>query len=206
MAVSAERGGYMIVRRSYSLPARPPGGGGRRVRSAGVLLLASILLALFPQNAALAHGHPEPQDRHGFGVWSSTGTCLWSHVLQWHYRHELHSQTWARSGGPSACYYPVNRPAYSIQHRTEYYKSQPWLGGPYSWCTSMWGWAKNTTSTWHLATIINDDVWRWNCNHGAGVYVDITIDFWQRWWWGDGYLPSSGGAAWRPATHHCHCP
>jgi hypothetical protein len=194
------------TRRSSSGSARSPGRRERRVRSAGLLLVASVLLALVPQNAALAHGHTEPRAKDGFGYHTSNWICLWSQVWQYHYSHELHTQTWIASAG-RPCYYPVNRAPGEIQHRTEYYKSQPWLYQPYQLCNKMFGWARNTVTTWHLDTVNNWDIWpSGSCNWGPGVYVDITMDFWQKFLNAGTHFPSTAGLAWRPATHHCHCP
>ena len=77
-------------------------------------------------------------------------------------------------------------------------------GGSYTKCYASWGWLGNSQLSWYTRDVIGD-VWP-ACNWGAGVNVDITIDFWQRWANGGQYIPSMSGAAWRPATHHCHCP
>ncbi len=193
-------------KRSDLRPARPPGH--RRVRAAGILLISAVLLALLPQNAALAHGHPEPDYRDGYAWYTYSGVCEWGFVEQWHYKHHLNSQTWVSSAG-RPCYYPINRGAGGIQHRAEYFKSQPWLGGPYQFCYGTYGWYRNQATSWYLDTVNNWDIWGgsgYSCNWGAGVYVDISLDFMQKFSDGGYWIPNNSGTAWRPATHHCHCP
>jgi hypothetical protein len=194
----------LLPKRSSPGCARSPGRTSR-VRSAGLLLITSVLLALLPQNAALAHGYPEPQVRNGWGYWSPTSRCVWSEIKQWHFQHEIVTSMWHPGWDGRSCALPKNEPAYSIQHRTEYYKSPAWLAsGGYTKCYASWGWLGNGRPDWYTRTVIGD-VWP-ACNWGAGVNVDITIDLWQRYAYAGLYLPSPGGTAWRPATHHCHCP
>lgn len=160
---------------------------------------------MLPQNAAWAHYYREPQVRQGFGHWSPDWRCLYSDVKQWHYQHEMVTSMWFPWDTGRPCALPITEPAYTIQHRTEYYKSPAWLAaGSYTKCYASWGWLGNSQPSWYTRDVIGD-VWP-ACNWGAGVNVDITIDFWQRWANVGSCLPGISGAAWRPATHHCHCP
>lgn len=186
-------------RRSDLRPVRTPRH--RGVCRAGVLLLATAVLATFPQAAVQAHTTSVTRTIRVYAgtIWNGS-FCVFGRGLQRHY--ESHITTYTES--PNCGYYPQQLPPYTIRHRAEWYKSQPWLGGPYSRCH----WTGEYTNRYRVSgftTWINYDVWHY-CNWGAGVHVDITMDTWN--WAHDGgaWRPYYGGGAVRPITWHCHCP
>ena len=190
-------------RRSSTASARSPGRKEGRARRAGVFLLASISLALLPQQSAVAHDSttryrerisahiPEMCVRHG---------AEQNHT--WHYVMTI-SQT-------ANCFDPLYRDPGYINQRQEYYKSPPWNGaGAYTRCAVnpyYTFWSKNTRRAYQLSRIYNEDIWGWGCNHGPGVHVTITMDTWHRVAYNHAWFPSIDGAAYRPYTSHCHCP